>query len=76
VTERMLEQGVNIVSLKTEPSVLAGLIQGFVVAVIALLIAFGVTITQEQTAAILGLVGVVLAIGTTLFIRSKVTPSG
>lgn len=65
-------------SLKTaaqsEPVVTASAIAGIVTAGIALLVAFGVDITDAQTAAIVGFVGVVAPIVGALLARRKVTP--
>ena len=52
--------------IKDEPAVVAGLVQ----AVLALLVAFGLELTDGQVAAILGVTGAVLA----LIVRQKVVP--
>jgi hypothetical protein len=49
-----------------EPALIAGLVQ----AVLALLISFGVDLSQEQTGAILAVTAAVLA----LVVRARVTP--
>lgn len=54
--------------IRTEPAVVAGVVQ----AVLALLLAFGVPLTQEQMGAILAVTAAVLA----LVVRSQVTPTG
>ena len=54
---------------------LAATIVSLVGAVIALLIAFGVDLTQEQTAAIVGLTNVVAPLVAALFVRAKVSPT-
>lgn len=58
--------------IRREPVVTATL--GFVAAVIATLVAFGVTLTEEQVHALrtLGEAALVLA----FYVRSKVTPGG
>lgn len=61
---------------KTEPVRVAALIQTLIVAVIALVTAFGVTVTQAQAAAILGAVTAVSAIVVAVIVRGKVTPTG
>ncbi|MCB0073542.1 MAG: hypothetical protein KDE20_18865 [Caldilineaceae bacterium] len=59
------------------PARLGTLITGLVSAVIALLVAFGVQVTQQQQTAILGLVGALIALGVALgageWIRNRVT---
>jgi hypothetical protein len=57
--------------MKSEPVVT--LVLGLVAAGVALLVAFGVDITQAQGAAIGGFVVAALALG--VFVRSKVTPT-
>lgn len=52
--------------VKTEIPFLMGLVQ----AVLAVVIAFGVNLTQDQTAAVLGLAAVILAVVT----RTQVSP--
>lgn len=54
-----------------DPSSLFGSIGAVVGAVIALLVAFGVVLTEDQTAAILGLVAVLSPIVTAYAIRRK-----
>ena len=53
--------------LSTEPAVIAGIVQ----AVLALVVAFGLELTQEQVGSILAVTAAVLA----LFVRSQVTPT-
>lgn len=53
---------------KLEPAVIVSLVS----AIIALVVAFGVTLTQEQVGAILAVVSIVAG----LVIRSQVTPVG
>lgn len=62
--------------MKTEPVRVAALIQTLIVAVIALVTAFGVTVTQAQAAAILGAVTAVSAVVIAVVVRGKVTPTG
>ena len=53
--------------IKNEPALVAGVVQ----AALALLVAFNVPLSQEQTAAILGVSAAVLA----LLVRHQVTPT-
>ena len=58
--------------LKSEPA----LIVGIVVAVVALVVAFGVPISEDQKAGIVGVVTAVLALlGNGAVVRSAVTPN-
>lgn len=57
--------------MKSEP-VLAG-ITAFVAATLTLLVAFNVTISEEQIGAIIGFVAAAYAVA--LLVRSKVTPT-
>jgi len=54
--------------VKTEPAVIISL----VAAILALAAAFGLPLTQDQTAAVMAVVTIVAG----LVIRSKVTPTG
>ena len=54
-------------SLRTEPAVIAGLIQ----AILALAIAFGLNLTEEQVGAILAVTAAILA----LVVRQNVYPA-
>lgn len=54
--------------IRTEPALVAGLVQ----AVLALLIAFGLDLTADQVATILAVTAAILA----LVVRSQVTPVG
>jgi hypothetical protein len=56
-----------LLKLKDEPV----LVSSFVAAVVSLLVAFGVDISADQKAAVIGCVGAALA----LFTRSQVTPN-
>jgi ABC-type thiamine transport system ATPase subunit len=60
--------------MQTEPALTIGLITAFITAVITLVVAFGVTITQEQAAAILGVVGAGGSLLQALWTRRRVTP--
>ena len=57
--------------IRSEPAVITGL----VVAVITLVVAFGIPISDDQRSAIVGLVGAVLAILGGGVVRSQVTPT-
>lgn len=57
--------------MNTEPVI--ALVLGMIAAGIALLAAFGVNVTEEQTAAIGGFAAAALAFG--FYVRSKVTPT-
>ena len=57
-----------------EPLITAGAITGAVTAVIALVVAFGVDVTEDQQAAILGVVAVIAPAVVALWSRRKVTP--
>lgn len=59
---------------KTEPAFMMGLIQAVVMGSLTLGLAFGVTVTADQIAAILGASSVSLALVLSLYTRSKVTP--
>lgn len=57
-----------------EPLVTVASISATVAAVIALVVAFGVDLTQDQTSAILGVVGVLAPLLVALATHGKVTP--
>lgn len=59
----------------TEPAVIVGAISAIIASVLVLLVAFGIDITPDQTAAILGVVAAVGPIVVSLIIRRKVTPN-
>jgi len=61
--------------MKREPTISIGAISAAVAAVLTLITAFGVELTEEQTTAILGVIAAVGPIVTSLVIRRKV-PSG
>lgn len=60
---------------KTEPTVVIGALGTLVTAVIALGVAFGVHVTDDQRNAILGFIGALGLIVTLLAQRSQVTPT-
>jgi ABC-type enterobactin transport system permease subunit len=60
--------------MKNEPVVLGGLVTGLVTAVLALVIAFGVDLTQEQQVAILGVVTALIALVAWLVRRKTYGP--
>lgn len=57
-----------------EPLVTAATITALVTALIGVLVAFGIDLTDDQQKAVLGLVAVVAPLAVALFSRSKVTP--
>lgn len=59
-------------SIRTEPAVIVSTATAAVTAVIALLVAFGLNLTQEQTAAILGVVAVGAPVVAGALTRGKV----
>lgn len=59
---------------KNEPVLSAGVVTGIVSALIVLLTTFGVDITQEQQAAIMGVLVLIVPIAIAFWPRSKVTP--
>ena len=61
--------------MKYEPLISISSIVAGATAVIALLVAFGVPLTEDQKVAILGLVGVVAPVIVALVTRGKVTPN-
>lgn len=56
--------------IRNEP--VLGLVTAFVVAAIALLVAFGVDLTDGQKLAVVGFVGAAFSLGT--YVRSRVSP--
>ena len=58
-----------------EPVLAAATIVSLVGSVVALLIAFGVDLTPQQQAAIVGLTNVVAPLVAALFVRAKVSPT-
>ena len=61
--------------MKYEPLISISSIVAGATAVIALLVAFGVPLTEDQKVAILGLVGVIAPVIVALVTRGKVTPN-
>lgn len=61
--------------MKNEPAITVASITAAVSAAIALLTAFGLNLSTEQTAAILGVVAVVGPLVAGYFTRAKVTPA-
>ena len=61
--------------MKREPAITVGTISAAVAAVLTLLVAFGLDITEEQQTAILGVVAALGPIITGLLIRRRVTPA-
>ncbi len=61
--------------MTTEPAVTIGTVTALVSAVLALLVTFGVDISDDQQNAILALVGVLAPIVAGVLIRRKVTPA-
>ena len=64
-----------MVTMKYEPLISISSIVAGATAVIALLVAFGVPLTEDQKVAILGLVGVLAPVIVALATRGKVTPN-
>lgn len=60
--------------MNREPAAVVGSITAAVSAIIALFVAFGLDLTDEQVAAILAVVAVVAPIVSGLITRGKVTP--
>jgi hypothetical protein len=61
--------------IRQEPAVFAGLILAVVSAGMNLLVAFGFSLTDGQVAAINGFVNPALALGLSIFVRQRVTPT-
>ena len=61
--------------MKYEPLISVSSIVAGATAIVALLVAFGVPLTQDQKVAILGLVGVLAPVIVALVTRGKVTPN-
>ena len=61
--------------MKYEPLISVSSIVAAATAIIALLVAFGVPLTEDQKVAILGLVGVIAPVIVALVTRGKVTPN-
>jgi uncharacterized membrane protein len=60
--------------MQTEPAVLTGVILAVISAVLALVVAFGVDVSTDQAAAIMGTATAVLALIGAVIVRSRVTP--
>ena len=60
--------------MKREPVVTAAGVSAVITAAIALLVAFGVHVTANQSAAIVGFVGVVAPLVLAVVARARVTP--
>lgn len=60
--------------MSNEPVTIGGVILGLVTATLALLMAFGLELSQDQVAAILGFTTALIAV-VTFIVRSKVTPT-
>lgn len=60
--------------MKSEPVVVGATLIAFVQALLVVVVTFGVDITAEQTAALMGLVTSAVAIGQAMLTRSQVTP--
>lgn len=63
-----------MVTFQGEPAVTVGTVTAAVAAVVSLLVAFGVELSQDQQVAILGLVAVVAPVLVGLVVRGKVVP--
>ena len=61
--------------MKYEPLISVSSIVAAATAVVALLVAFGVQLTEDQKVAILGVVGVIAPVIVALVTRGKVTPN-
>ena len=61
-------------SRNTEPALTAGTITSAVTAVLSLLVAFGLGLTDDQQTAILGVVAVLAPLVVAIVTRPKVTP--
>lgn len=61
--------------MNTEPAITAGTITAIAAAIIAVLVAFAVPLTDTQQTAILGLIGVLAPIILMLIVRPAVTPN-
>jgi hypothetical protein len=60
--------------MKTEPVAIVAAVQAVVAAVLTLLLAFGVDLSDAQTAAILGVYAAAAPLAAGFFVRSKVSP--
>ena len=62
--------------MRKEPAITVGTISAAVAAVLALLVSFGIPVTEDQQTAILGVVAALGPIVTGLIVRKKVSPAG
>lgn len=62
--------------MQNEPLITVGTITAAVTAVLTLLVAFGLDLTEAQSTAILGVAAIVAPFVVALASRSKVTPTG
>lgn len=60
--------------MKREPAITVGTVSAAVAAILALLVAFGLDVTEEQQTAILGVVAALGPIVAGVLIRGKVSP--
>lgn len=60
--------------MKNEPAITVGAVTAVVTALLALLAAFGLNLTQDQTAAIFGAVAVLAPLVSAVVTRGKVIP--
>lgn len=60
--------------MKNEPLITVATVTALVAAVLALLVSFGITLSDDQQKAILGLTAVVAPLVVAGFARSRVTP--
>lgn len=61
--------------MKNEPAITVGSITAVVAALLALLVAFGLPLSNDQQQAILGFVSVAAPVVAAVLIRRKVTPT-
>lgn len=61
--------------MDNEPAITVGTITALAAAVVAVLVAFAVPLTDQQQTAILGLVGVIAPVAVALLVRPHVTPN-
>lgn len=62
--------------MKNEPAITIGAISAAVAAIIALLVSFGIDLTEAQTTAILGVVAAIGPIVAAVITRARVSPVG
>jgi predicted amino acid dehydrogenase len=61
--------------MRDEPVMTGATVLAIVGSILTLLVSFGVDLTQEQTAAIVGFVGVVAPVAIGFIVRAKVSPT-